>query len=459
MRHAMTVALLGLALTALPARAAHAQVVQTGDVARRGLAERDFPRARPLAPGVWSYEALRAGDPGGKMTTVSLVVVTGDGVLVADGQGNVAQTREMVDWIARTTSQPIRWVVVASDHGDHTAGNAAFPAGVTYLATPASARALAASPSGAPARIDTVVGKRVLQLGGTTVEVLDLGRAHTGGDLSVHLPRERVLFLSEAYLHWIFPAMRSAYPREWVETLKKAEAMHAEWVVPGHGFVDDAATLARDLPAFRRAVEQVIAEATRLHAAGVPCASRTSCDAVARGDWGALRRWTLFESQAPIAVRRVYDEIEGKLGTPATVPSQTRSMTTQATGTFVVQITPQPADAYADGAALGRMTLDKTFQGDLQGTGRGQMLTGMSSVKGSAGYVAIERVTGTLAGRRGSFVLQHSGTMDRGAQSLAITVVPDSGTEELTGIAGTMTITVTPGQHAYAFRYTLPAAP
>ncbi|MDF1505186.1 MBL fold metallo-hydrolase [Roseisolibacter sp. H3M3-2] len=314
MKRTLVTCTLALALAApAAAQAPRAPVARAGDVATRGLAERDFPRARQLAPGVYAYEALRGADPGGKMTTVSLIVVTNDGVLVADGQGNVAQTKEMVDWIARTTPQPIRYVVVASDHGDHTAGNAAFPAGVTFLATPASVRAMAAAAGGAPARLDTVVGKRTLALGGTTIDVLDLGRAHTGGDLSVHLPRERVLFLSEAYLHWVFPAMRSAYPREWVATLKKAEAMDATWYVPGHGFVDDAATLKRDLPAYRDALERVIAEAARLHAAGVPCASRDACEAVAAGNWGDLKEWTLFAGQAPIAVRRVYDEIEGKL--------------------------------------------------------------------------------------------------------------------------------------------------
>lgn len=130
--------------------------------------------------------------------------------------------------------------------------------------------------------------------------------------------------------------------------------------------------------------------------------------------------------------------------------------TTRARGTFEVKLTPQPADAYADGAALGRLTIDKTFAGDLQATSRGQMLTGMSGVKGSAGYVAIERVAGTLAGRRGSFVLQHLGTMDRGAQRLIVAVVPDTGTDELTGLAGTMTIDVSGGGHAYELTYTLP---
>lgn len=128
-----------------------------------------------------------------------------------------------------------------------------------------------------------------------------------------------------------------------------------------------------------------------------------------------------------------------------------------ATGTFTVRITPQPPDDYADGGDLGRMQLDKTFQGDLEGSAKGQMLTAMTPVEGSAGYVAIERVTGTLSGRRGGFVLQHHGIMTRGAPQLTLVVVPDSGTEALAGLAGTMTITIADGVHAYRFEYTLPS--
>jgi hypothetical protein len=142
-----------------------------------------------------------------------------------------------------------------------------------------------------------------------------------------------------------------------------------------------------------------------------------------------------------------------------TTDSPRTPVTARANGTFEVKLSPQPADEYADGATLGRMTIDKRFQGDLQATSKGQMLTGMSSIKGSAGYVAIERVSGTLAGRRGSFILQHSGTMVRGAPSLTVAVVPDSGTDELTGVSGTMIIDVTGGRHSYTFEYTLPAAP
>jgi hypothetical protein len=134
-------------------------------------------------------------------------------------------------------------------------------------------------------------------------------------------------------------------------------------------------------------------------------------------------------------------------------------MTNRATGTFEVKLTRQPADEYADGAVLGRMSIDKQFHGDLDATSKGQMLTGMTATQGSAGYVAIERVSGVLSGRRGSFILQHSGTMARGAPQLLVTVVPDSGTDELVGISGTMAIDVSDGKHSYEFTYTLPGNP
>jgi hypothetical protein len=104
------------------------------------------------------------------------------------------------------------------------------------------------------------------------------------------------------------------------------------------------------------------------------------------------------------------------------------------------------------------MSIDKQFHGELEGTSQGEMLTAMSSVKGSAGYVAIERVTGTLNGRKGSFVLQHTGIMNRGEPQLTITVVPDSGTDQLTGLAGKISIDISDGKHSYVLEYTLPEA-
>ena len=134
-----------------------------------------------------------------------------------------------------------------------------------------------------------------------------------------------------------------------------------------------------------------------------------------------------------------------------------------ASGPFDVKITPQPADDKVGDPTVGRMSIDKQFHGDLEATSKGQMLAAMTEVKGSAGYVAMERVTGTLRTpsgvRSGSFALQHSGTLNRGTAQLSVSVVPDSGTGQLAGLAGKMTIIVADGKHSYDFEYTLPDAP
>ena len=126
-----------------------------------------------------------------------------------------------------------------------------------------------------------------------------------------------------------------------------------------------------------------------------------------------------------------------------------------AAGPFEVKLRPQPP---GEDAVLGRLTLDKAFHGDLEAISKGQMLAFRSGVEGSAGYVAMEQVVGTLQGRRGSFVLQHSGSMTRGNGELAVTVVPDSGTEELEGLSGTMRIDIAGGKHSYLLEYSLPGA-
>lgn len=130
-------------------------------------------------------------------------------------------------------------------------------------------------------------------------------------------------------------------------------------------------------------------------------------------------------------------------------------MTTRASGTFEVKMSPQAPDEGEAGGRIGRMLLDKRFAGDLEGTSKGQMLAAMSGVTGSAGYVALEKVTCKLAGRSGTFVLQHTGTMTRGTPALTVSVVPDSGTGELEGLDGTMQIIIDEGRHSYVFEYTL----
>lgn len=127
-----------------------------------------------------------------------------------------------------------------------------------------------------------------------------------------------------------------------------------------------------------------------------------------------------------------------------------------AKGSFIVTMKPQSEPDAMDGVTLGRMSLDKVFEGDFVGTGKGEMLSAITSIKGSAGYVAIERVTGTLAGRAGSFVFQHTGTMDQGAQRLSIRVVPGSGTKDLAGISGEFRLSIVDGKHIYEFEYSLP---
>jgi hypothetical protein len=144
--------------------------------------------------------------------------------------------------------------------------------------------------------------------------------------------------------------------------------------------------------------------------------------------------------------------------TAPSAASREPAMTTRASGTFDVKMTPQAADSTGT-TSLGRMTLDKRFHGDLEATSKGQMLAASTAVEGSAGYVALEQVTGTLKGRRGTFVLQHTGTMNRGTPQLSITVVPDSGTDELAGLVGSMTIIIADGKHSYDFDYTLAATP
>ena len=137
-------------------------------------------------------------------------------------------------------------------------------------------------------------------------------------------------------------------------------------------------------------------------------------------------------------------------------PAKDNSMTAHATGPFDVKLAPlDPANKTEDNA-LGRMSIDKQFHGDLEATSKGEMLTAGTAVKGSAGYVAIERVSGTLQGRTGTFILQHNATMDRGAPHLNIIVVPDSGTGQLTGLTGAMNIIIADKKHSYDFTYSLP---
>jgi glyoxylase-like metal-dependent hydrolase (beta-lactamase superfamily II) len=295
-----------------------AQVVRTADATVRGLRDSDFPRVKKLADNVYAYEDLN-GDTSGNLafTTNSLIVVTREGVLVADGQGSVEKTRRLVEHIAKITPQPIKYVVICADHGDHIAGNSAFPPGVTFLAHPASKALIERQAAGRgrattiPIPQETVSDKRVIMLGDTEIQVLFLGRAHTGGDLQVFLPGESLLFMGEVFFNRIYPSMggsRSAYPSEWIQTIRKSESLNARMYVPDHGFVDSPEILKEELVNFRRALENLVSESRRLHAAGVPLetAYRTI-------NLGEFQYWYRAANNMPDGVRQVYLEAEGKL--------------------------------------------------------------------------------------------------------------------------------------------------
>lgn len=266
-----------------------------------------YRAVRELADGVYTYEYARPEDP---VTTVSMFVVSEEGVLVADGQGDVEETERLIDEIREVSDAPITHLVIATDHGDHTGGNRAFPESVEAYAHPAVADALESAEDGDPVlEPDHLVTDRErIMLGDREVEILFLGRGHTAGDLVVHLPEERIAFMSEAYLDRVFPLMITAYPSDWVETLHLAEALDAETYVAGHGVRGSIQYGKEDLVRYRNAVEQVIAEVTRLHEEGM-----TVDDAVERANFGELSYQADYIYQAERAVRRVWAELEGEL--------------------------------------------------------------------------------------------------------------------------------------------------
>jgi glyoxylase-like metal-dependent hydrolase (beta-lactamase superfamily II) len=281
-------------------------VVRTADPAARGYSDSDFPRVQEVAPGVYTYEALRSFGSD-RVSTVSFFVVTDEGVLVADGQGSPEETQALIDHIAQVTTQPIRTVVIGSDHADHTGGNSAFPAGVAFLAHPTSAATLRQR-GGVPAVTQTVDDERDLTMGGREIRVLHLGRAHTGGDLMVYVPKERVLFMSEVFMNHVFPSMATAYPSEWVATIQRAQDMGASVYIPGHGFVDPPAVLAEELDAFKGAIQLIIEETRHPHSEGAGVE-----DAIARVQLGDLDTWSRAASLREVAIRRVYQDLNGEL--------------------------------------------------------------------------------------------------------------------------------------------------
>lgn len=305
--------LFSLAFLAAAATSLHAQSpARTADPAVRGVPLSAFPRFVKLSDQVYGYEEIR--QPG--FTTVSLIVIGRNGVLVADGQGSVQATQTMLDKITTISPLPVKWYVVGSDHGDHTAGNSVLPKDIQFVVHANSLAQLkkdsaAAASANRPAVIvppnAMTSDTETIDLGGISVRVRFLGRAHTGGDLMVEVPSEKLLFMSEAYLNRVFPAMRSAYGAEWVRTIDSALALkNVERFIPGHGFIEEAKVSREELVTFREALVAVMAEVKRLKAAGL-----TVDQAIAQVNWGPYATWFLAEQQSPIAIRRLWTELDG----------------------------------------------------------------------------------------------------------------------------------------------------
>ncbi len=234
--------------------------IRTSNPLERGLGEDDFPRVQKIADNVYTYEAL-TGRPDDRYTTNTMFVVTDEGVLVADGQGNPDATRKLVAAIGDITDKPITHVVICSDHGDHTNGNVSFPRTAQFIAHPNSKANLErtrANPNRnaeSPEVIlptELVEDRRVLELGGTEIQILFLGRAHTGGDLLVYLPEEKILF--------------------------------------------------------KRHMAAVLVEVKRLHALGLSVE-----EAIEQADFGEYGSWSGAGSQGPGGIRRIYAELNGEL--------------------------------------------------------------------------------------------------------------------------------------------------
>jgi cyclase len=288
--------------------------VRTADADMRGLRASDFPRIIQLAENVYAYEDLM-GEIGTSFafTTNSLFVVTSEGVLVADAQGSIEKTQRMIDVIATITDQPIRYVVICADHMDHVAGNSAFPESAIFIAHPNSKAEIERLSNRAPIPVptETVSENRHIMLGDTEFQISFLGRAHTGGDLVVYLPQTDILFTGEIFFNRLYHSVggnRSGRPIEWIQTLKRVEAINAGVVVPGHGFVDKPDVLSEELVNFRHSLENLVSESTRLHDAGIPSASASR-----NMNLGEFQYWYRAVNNLPDAIEQVYRELDGDL--------------------------------------------------------------------------------------------------------------------------------------------------
>lgn len=294
------------------------RVVAGADAARRGFQERDFPRLHQVAESVYAVEDLAGAiDSNLAFTTNALFVVTPEGVVVLDAFRNVERTRALIRVIAGVTSQPIRYLVIGADHGDHTAGNQAFIDAypdVVFITHPN-----AALPDAQRARVGRYVADQyVLMLGGVSFDIRFLGRAHTGSDLVVHMPQFDLLWASETFFNGLYPSPgggRTAFPKEWYDVLQRIDAVGAGLILPNHGFIDSPATMRAVWRDWLALFDNLVSQGTALHARGVRLDGASYAI-----DIGRFQYWYRAANNLHTMLLRLYAELDGTLEPYAVTP-------------------------------------------------------------------------------------------------------------------------------------------
>jgi glyoxylase-like metal-dependent hydrolase (beta-lactamase superfamily II) len=286
------------------------QALRTADAAVRGFIESDFPRLHHVADNMYVIEDLYGAiGSNTAFTTNVMFVVTPEGVVVLDGLDDEERTGIVVEMIADITEQPIRYVVIGADHVDHVGGNNAFPSDATFIAHPLAIERLEAMDGLLPVPQEAVSDRRTLELGGVEMEILFLGPAHTGSDLVVHFPQQDILWASETFFTRIYPSVGgglTAHPHSWLDVIRQIEAMDIGLVLPNHGFIYPAEVLREELVSFRRCLENLISEATRMYEAGIPAEQ-----APYQMNIGEFAYWYRAAANLPNAVAQVYRELDG----------------------------------------------------------------------------------------------------------------------------------------------------
>jgi glyoxylase-like metal-dependent hydrolase (beta-lactamase superfamily II) len=286
-------------------------VVMGADAAMRGFQESDFPRTHRLTDNLYVVEDIAGPiDGNGAFTTNAMIVITSEGVVLLDAFKNVESTARLVEIVRNLTEQPVRYLILGADHSDHTAGNRAiidaYP-DVVFVAHPN-----ADIPDDQRARVGRYVADTyTLTLGGVNMEIMFLGRAHTGSDLVTYLPQYDVVWASETWFNGLYPSAGgglTAYPIEWLDMLHRLDDLGADLVLPNHGFIDSPQVMRRQWREFIALMENLVSGGRALFERGVPI------DRAAYSiNIGRFQYWYRAANNLHFMLLRLYAELDGSV--------------------------------------------------------------------------------------------------------------------------------------------------